>query len=82
MISANRVSMLMLSPSARTTASAAMNAVGIPAATQNAVRALRKTSNTTITRISPVIPLSSRTSTRCLISPAWTSCCSMRSCGG
>ena len=41
MISANRVIMLMVSPSNNITPNAAMKAVGIPAATQNAVRPLR-----------------------------------------
>ena len=82
MISANRVTMLTLSPSASIVASAAMNAVGIPTATQNAVRPLRNSSSTASTRTSPLIPLFSRTSTRCFISSACASYCSMRSCGG
>ena len=82
MISANRVSMLMLSPSASMVASAAMNAVGIPAATQNAVRPLRNTSSTSITRANPVIPLFIRIWIRCFIRSPWASYCSIRSCGG
>ena len=82
MISANRVTMLMLSPSAIMTASAAMNAVGMPTATQNAVRPLRNSSSTASTRTSPLSPLFSNTWTRCSISPAWASYCSILSCGG
>ena len=77
-----RVSKARLPPSTRIAPSAAMKAVGIPAATQNAVRPLRNTTSTPTTRINPLSPLLSRISMRCSISPAWASYCSIRSCGG
>ena len=52
-MSANRLIMLMLPPRPQSTPSAAMNDTGIPTATQNATRALRKRYSTAITRTSP-----------------------------
>ena len=68
MMRANRLTMLMLPPSPQSTPSAAMKDTGIPTATQNATRALRKRYSTAITRTSPPAPFLSSSRVRSRIS--------------
>ena len=60
MMSAKSEIMLIVSPAAHISAMAASSATGMPAATQNAVRALRKRNRSPTTSRSPVAALSSR----------------------
>ena len=76
MISANRLTMLMLWPASSMTPSVAIIATGMPAATQKATRALRKMKSTPTTRISPPNPLRSKRLMRSRIKADRTSNCS------
>ena len=70
MISAKSDIMLMVSPAAYITPTAASMATGIPIATQNAVRALKNRNSISSTSPSPITPFSSRISSRSVISSA------------
>ena len=67
MISPKSEIMLLVSPAAYISAMAAPMATGMPAATQKAVRALRKRNSSAITSASPIRPLSTRMSRRPVI---------------
>ena len=64
MMSAIRLTMLMLPPIAQSPPSAAMNETGIPTATQNATRPLRNRNSTATTRARPPAPFSTSSRVR------------------
>ena len=64
MMSAIRLTMLMLPPIAQSAPSAAMNETGIPTVTQNATRPLRNRNSTATTSTRPVAPFSTSSRVR------------------
>jgi hypothetical protein len=82
MISAKSEIMLKLMPAAYMTAMAASMATGMPAATQKAVRALRKRKRSSTTSPSPISPLRTRSCNRPSITSARACASSIRTPSG